>query len=1778
MAFFGKTARVTYNKFIHPAIALRNRLPAIPSILVPRPKNAPARPITANPDVANMFNKHPYLRLIREDAFVGQTASDKLAAHMKEVGVVLNGLASRGVKVPVHILKDIAMMTDGTKGQTVRSTYLSLASIYAYLYGFRIMGAVGVIGLPHVTIVPMMLNVFAAGALLWGEGGSRIPGALGFQHVLLKAIARGPKFYETTPEEKKKAAGMDFNPDNNIPFELYKNSPKCMTVLYISPEKDVLLRALYGHFLIENARQMMVVECGSTRPKKVFEKNQKNVSDWIRQMRLSIVTTRRAGRKSHDSVDKQADDLLIVLEGIKKSYEKKGEAYLRLAGYKANMRRQGKAAALDAYLGDQLKKHAEMWQKKIDALKNKQTELKSRPEDMQKYIDSFYGYLGHRFRYKIVLNFRSYKTADMKLFNDQLPKVTSYLTAALQKIGGTLSSPINADILQNIVEAVKVENVRVKRPLSKAFQAISKYAGFNYPVMVQNIAQNLAAGGCGMGNPITAGTIQKVIKAVESECRTKGRKLGRPFQAISKIINGIDPTRDISGDVQKMISGGEATGDVLHRILNDYKIIDGARNISIKERDVSQYLTDRSVDMKSPITKDILKAMIDGMKINIEAIKKDEIEREWSVIEALIRGTQTGTVVEKVLMKDADGLEKKVFGLVMKKQALTKDVLAHVLMEQLSREPYRGGIKAGARSDFYGRLGKTLVKTETMFGSEVDMKAEEWDEQAKKIDSFKMKKNSKIIWPDPDYIGSYDKDYVPLSIDLLSGEYTDIFRYNLPMFKKLSKGKEGNVNTSLIQDLQINANYQNEGPKDKNGNRIFMEDPLELVAGICGADQDLWYGALKLSKALIGILNGYYSKDRTNREFLEKAAKKVLVHFVGLQGRREAKDLIAHVTDKMGDQTLNKKLDKTTGNEIIGWIQKYANEKVMATGILPGRGEFGGVFSCGTCEAEYRVGMMLGFNRPYIQTVDGKTLAQAEIRMNPDTRRMEIYNVENRFSREDKYGATESFFLERLSRHEMTPSEIAHVKRMYPQNDVKVVDGRIHVMDKGKKVPKKVIWWYDQSPTFKQITDRHKKWIFTVSSDGKGLTVQNPKSDADKFTYYPANLTMKEIQGMYEGWKINIHGNVVEGVHPKDPNKKFKYTLKPDTFWYDNMFKNCRQMEMDYSKYDDDNERTVVRDYAADGSFYETKLVTGVVKEETVYATQENAQKVLNNLYATREIVEMGLPVINPDDMNEVIIRFKTRLPEIKTVFHNGLFSEAVQTPPVYQPDKWITEDMATSYWQLYFTGWESEIMPVEVGRAVGPAYVKELLTMWRRWFKGGPEVNKDVIEELKMNGIHVAVDGIHIPIKGLDEFKIGSSPSGWMRNLARKWPYHTVTDLALYFVPPAFLAGLAIPWLPEGINPLVSPESYIAVFGGYLGFSLYAYISPMRKLGYSYKDIWYKEAMLKIAAPAYIDAWFMAMDRQPLTWDRTEAGDREMVPLNYLNAITWRKWVSWGTALWGMGATVAMLFSLHPQNIPGLAGKMSALLFNWGFGLLNAKLIDSGINRFFGFWTSFDELATYNCELAGMSRKDNAINISEDRANPDQRVVTYYANDEKQAWKAFLNITGTTAGAYLARSANATLGNVLKIVRGMGGGAWRAITGRPKYEQKRFVENFTQFKAEVKDRAGNPIYANRRARSFNGLHGKVREDFIKYLTVTGKLKKNNNVIFQVNDSARLVRGTKPNYDPQTHKMTFRVEINPKAKNYRYDNFEKHVWVPGGVYFSGDKKILRRQKKEKESK
>jgi len=1490
----GPIGQITKTQVAHPATAVRS----MNRVQVNTPQGTPIISPVTHADIktdgvdiskekATIYKNLQHLKLIKSNAMVGDSNRTNLNGLLAQVSVALENLATKGVDVPKHVLQDIKDLTDPAKRLTVINAYASLASIYAY-YAFRVVGAVAVLGIPHVTIIATVLNTLAAAALLVGEGAVRLPTTIGFQHMILRALSRGPEYYKTSKTDKLQGAGMDFDPKKDIPFEFIKDAPECTSVLYISNEDRVLLRSLFGHSLIENSRQSVIVECNSESRRKEFEGNVAEVEKFSKDILDRVIAAK--GRMGKLTIEQAKAELVVELEKIRDAHQAQAKKWLDSGMNKTKNRQQGEAAALDDYLGMQFLMHAAKWQQRIDAINAKAGDLNA--EQMKVYLASCYQYLEHKFTFKVNLNFRTTKTVDIDLYKRMLGGISSQL----EKDGLPMTGKVTKEVLKRIVEAIEKENNAIKRPLSKSFKKI----------------------------------------------------------------------RD---------------------------------------------------------------------RVNGEGKADEKID----------------AYIEKILEND---------------KATTGEVLANILMEQLSRDRYRAGIKAGARSDVFDRFGRTFVKTGTLFGSTVEMTVENWDKIAsEKVNYFK--ETSRKTWSNPEFIGSFDKDYVPISIDPLTGEFTDVFRNNVPMYKKCSK-TEGRVNIALFQNLQINANTQLEGGLDEMGRRLFLDEPHEPVSKGSESDQQPWYGAFVLPVSLENALDHYTREGKTGKQFLELACQKLYTQFGFIKDKVKIKALVDAVTKEMGEDKLEQNIDRTTGGVIIEWMKKKAPDMVIATGIGPGRGFFGGMFSCGTCELESRAGITNGYNRPYVQSIDGKIMAQADIRYNPDTRRMEIFDYQNRYSRQNAYGAVESFYMEALKEHELTKEEIAVIAAEYPGKTIKVEGNRIHVLNSIGNT-EKVVWFYKQNPEIAQI------------------------------------------KALNKGKEIKIYPDKVEVINKQNGKIDATFMLSPACSWNGN-FADCRKTEVDYSRYD--TEGVIVRDSASDGTYYETRLSRGRVKEETFYATPENLEEVIANIYATREIDQLPDVYNNPDDPNEIIIKAKTHFPDMVTTYHgvNG-YEEVVQTPAVHQPDKWITEDMATTYWHM-LTGWQTEIQPVEAGRAVGPSDFFDMAKMHRRWFKGGPEVEMDFQLEMKANGIDIAINGIPVPgLRGLTR-----SPVGWLINQAKLWPRHTITDLLLYGIPPAFYACLYPPLselLPKGLNPLACPQMYIPVFIAYLFLTLGMYVRPMGQLRNSHKDIWYKEALLRMLGPAYVEALKLARGRQPLPWDATSAGERGIPPLRWLLGIAWRREVNRVTALAGIGLTAGLVFwSPGLSNIPSPVANLSGIIFNWIFPFINFKLFSTGVKRFYGYWTSFDGLAMYSMQQAGIEYKDvktadgkteKSIKIEADPVKRDQRVITFTAKNRYQAWNAVGHITGGwTPGSMLAKSANATLGNVLKVLG----------------------------KVHVKD-----------WRPF---------------------KKDNNLILQVNDSAQLVGEAQYVKVADGIRVTLRVERNQQAANFRYESFEKREWVDGNYYFSRD--------------
>ena len=169
------------------------------------------RPIEISREISTISTNMRWLNEIPEDAII---TPDKAQSFSGTVGKVLEALEEMTPSVRdmigppgtfdlENLKQDIRTLTDKSKGVTVRRAYKTLAGVYGYVL-FRVVGAAAVIGIPHLKPAERVLDTIAAAALLGGEGVVRMPTGLSFAHTMLRALARGPEYYDVLESEKVK--------------------------------------------------------------------------------------------------------------------------------------------------------------------------------------------------------------------------------------------------------------------------------------------------------------------------------------------------------------------------------------------------------------------------------------------------------------------------------------------------------------------------------------------------------------------------------------------------------------------------------------------------------------------------------------------------------------------------------------------------------------------------------------------------------------------------------------------------------------------------------------------------------------------------------------------------------------------------------------------------------------------------------------------------------------------------------------------------------------------------------------------------------------------------------------------------------------------------------------------------------------------------------------------------------------------------------------------------------------------------------------------------------------------------------------------------------------------------------------------------------------------------------------------------------------------------------------------------------------------------------------
>lgn len=1328
---------------------------------------------------ATLYKEHPWLiKSVPENAILNAEQAKIFSEKVSNVLKVIQGIEAASPEVNELLndqkLKDmIARLKDSldkNKGTTVRGAYLALAGIYGYIV-FRTVGAVAVPGMPGLSPVETVLNTIAAAALFLGEGVIRIRTTEGFQHAILQALARGPEYYAVHNLEKARAAGMEFDPSKDDPF-ISHDALKCLPVVYIAREKDVLVRSLFGHFLVENERQEMVVLCSSSRSniQKGYRENVDQVRSWIEDIRKGIMDAKNAGVRT--------ESLRSQLLRVKAAYEKKAAEYLFKAQEDFDAVKQGSGDALDSYLAVQFSKHAEKWGEMIKAFDEKVSELEKDEVKLNRYLNRCYDYLEHKFTFDIILHFRTSNTVDMEAYN-------SILADTKTRLGGALSQKVTEGALPGILDAIRAE-ITKRRPDG----AILK-----------------------MADILTLGIFNNKYSAYILAAVKDGKTVERVLEELLMEEMARGPYR---GGVK-----AGARSEVYSKI--------GKTFIQFE----SAYGT-RYEFTKEEWQKQMSRAVFEG--------SAKARAQETSITNEIVQSYFTGVLNFEIKKEDEDRKDKvrKIVGKVKEKISDRNRVR---MLERLEKSYINDGGNA-----------KDLLREALIIA--FYEKAIEW-----------------TVVSDADIVGSYDKDYVPLSIDPYTREYNDIFRVDAPMLKKWAI-EHGRYNIAIIQNPQNQEHYLTEGPIGKDGERMTTGNGKrnEPVAKVSKADQQAWYGEFVLPMLLEGLLNRYLGRGLgvISKHFTgERNGENFLKAIVDRMYDKDAdkKTLIDNVTKLMADR-LKGQLDETTGRDIIECIKRLAKDKLISTGIGPGRGNFNSMFSCGTCELEYVPGMLLGYHRPYVIDMEGHVMAQAEIRYNPRTKKMEIFDYVQRYSGLDEGGVVmESLENQIKETFAINEGDISDIKAEYKNYRTEIRNNKVFIIGKKGNVLK-AIWWYkSQDATETQRNDCRR----------------------------------------------------VEVLYDKNESIKAVY---------------------DYAK----------GDIKAGSEYFKTVLGKGHTKKETVFCDADKIEAALSNLHAQREIV--GEPVITDDTYvdgkgNVVPVKkitFEVRIPKLETTYVSAAgYREKVNTPPVFQPDKWITEDMCTTYYHL-LTGWATEIHPEVVGSAIGPSDFVDIAKQHHRWFKGGPEVYLDFLKYIQANP------------------ELANSMQGYFMKHAYLWPAHTVTDLALYAVPAGFWVGLA---LPQSLTPLSTPALYIPMFAFYLWQTLGMYRRTMMEMGNGWNDIWMKEALLSMMGPVYVDAIKKGVLREHIPFAATDAGDRGLLSYEMLKGIEWRKDISKATMAFGLayatGLTM-MLGSAFPAPFTSHVGYM----FNYGFPGLKWAMLESGVDNLYGYWTAMDAHIKDNLETLG--------------------------------------------------------------------------------------------------------------------------------------------------------------------------------------------------------------------
>ena len=215
-----------------------------------------------------------------------------------------------------------------------------------------------------------------------------------------------------------------------------------------------------------------------------------------------------------------------------------------------------------------------------------------------------------------------------------------------------------------------------------------------------------------------------------------------------------------------------------------------------------------------------------------------------------------------------------------------------------------------------------------------------------------------------------------------------------------------------------------------------------------------------------------------------------------------------------------------------------------------------------------------------------------------------------------------------------------------------------------------------------------------------------------------------------------------------------------------------------------------------------------------------------------------------------------------------------------------VTEDFATSL-KLHSKGWKSIYDKRVSAIGQGPLNLSSYLSQQSRWAQGTIEVLKKIIKTF------LRAPGAMKPIQWLEYFTTGSY-------YLVSWAYAFLVFLPIiyvFFSVPTFF-----------MNPFVYGLTYVP----YLIFSKYTFYSSMRRLNYTYPQIWQGQFLLFISLPTILMATLAGLLGFKSSFKITNKESISRVPYNRLwpqmllcmvnlSAVTWslnRFFYDWNPAV----------------------------------------------------------------------------------------------------------------------------------------------------------------------------------------------------------------------------------------------------------------------------------------